>query len=822
VAPDVYQTLESKLGDHWLGMDIGEQDGRYIGGYAPQMTPMSPDRFEQYLNFQRHFEQMTNELGNKNATLVSLNYGHYFLKEGVYTCIGAETAQGLPNGQVYYAFIRGAGKQYGVPWFGNASVWNRWGYKSYDGEGPDPEHGPTYGTSLALLKRLLYSHILYNSIFVGFESGWIHGDELSPIGKIQRAAVDWVDKYGQPGTMQTPVALLLDFYSGWTFPRHLYTDQTYRVWGNLPYAPGDYLAEGLLDMLYPGYQDSSYFRDERGFVTPTPYGDSADCMLSDAPSWLLQRYPLIVVAGETSGGAELRDKLQAYVEQGGKLVITAGNLAKWPEGFAGVKVNGAPVHRGAGSVVHTDAGDVTESFPFTLLPLALPEGATERANCEGLPVVVDVPLGKGVVTLLASPMGVGEKPVVADAIHAQVEAPLPKPYPLLTHVRNTFDAALKAQTLFEAGEGLSVIACRKGAGEYTLGIANNSLDPRSFGIVSHVGAIQSTEELTLDASEKGAPGYLPTGQESRNVGVSDAATIAGQDVRIFRVRVAEDGVQEIPHTAPPAAPKGRALALGKVGSVKEALLARPTFFEHFDSVSVDWRYVYDREAAALQRESGWLGRQGLRVYVDLTSGLNLYPDLRLLNNDPAKYAESMKAIADVIGKMPALGSQNLIVSFHRGPENNYTKEQTRADLEAALKEVCAKAAEKGVMVYFRQKLQSIPLEEMARIAERTGASNLRLAPSLGVMLDLGRKPEEVAAVKEKIGLWLVSAPAMDVNGTSWSRQTPLADSTLGEQAGALLKTAPEVPVLLDAAYVDGDAEYRDAALLSRLLGGGAQ
>jgi hypothetical protein len=88
---------------------------------------------------------MGDDLGHKHAALVSLNFGHYFLKEGTYTLIGAETAQGLPNSQVYYAFIRGGGKQYGVPWFGNASVWNRWGYKTYGSAGGTGGeiHGPT-------------------------------------------------------------------------------------------------------------------------------------------------------------------------------------------------------------------------------------------------------------------------------------------------------------------------------------------------------------------------------------------------------------------------------------------------------------------------------------------------------------------------------------------------------------------------------------------------------------------------------------------------------------------------------------------------------
>lgn len=100
VIPDgVLDLFETELGNRWLGMDNGEQDGRYVGAFAPRMYPMGADRKQQYFNFQRHFQEMGDQLGNKMATLVSLNFGHYFLKEGVYTLIGAETAQGLPNSQ---------------------------------------------------------------------------------------------------------------------------------------------------------------------------------------------------------------------------------------------------------------------------------------------------------------------------------------------------------------------------------------------------------------------------------------------------------------------------------------------------------------------------------------------------------------------------------------------------------------------------------------------------------------------------------------------------------------------------------------------------
>ena len=68
------------------------------------------------------------------------------------------------------------------------------------------------------------------------------------------------------------MALLLPFDAGWTVPRQLYSGSLYRVWGNLPYAPGDYLADGLLRLVYPRYQDSSYFHNETGFQSATPYG----------------------------------------------------------------------------------------------------------------------------------------------------------------------------------------------------------------------------------------------------------------------------------------------------------------------------------------------------------------------------------------------------------------------------------------------------------------------------------------------------------------------------------------------------------------------
>lgn len=779
---EAFSVLERTLGERWLGTDIGEQDGRYVGGYADQMTPASASRFEQYLNFQRHFERMGDDLGHKHATLVSLNFGHYFLKEGTYTLIGAETAQALPNNEVYYAFIRGAGKQYGVPWFGNASIFNRWGFKTYGSSGRSDgyEHGPSKGTSLSLLKRLLYTHIAYNSVAVGFENGWFDGNNLSPIGRIQQSAQRWAKEHGQPGVMHTPVALLLDFNAGWTFPRHLYSDKVYRIWGNLPYEPGDYFTDAVLDLLYPGYQNSSYFHDESGFITPTPYGDIADCLLSDAPGWLLARYSVVVLAGGCSGGRELRDKLQAYVENGGHLVLTAGNLAGMPGGIGG----------------HT----------------------TARSN-------ITATVGKGTLTLLASEFGVELNPPSTASLRSEIDRPLAKPYALRPEVRKALEGIFEAQALFETGNPeLSLVTCRKTPGVYRLCIANNTWREQPLKISSRCGEIESLRELSLDTSERTAVGYLPEGVDSTALGNNGENRIAGGDVRVFEVRLKAENVQEISHVKPPARPIGRALPMRRLRPIKEEILARPTFFEHFDGVVVDGRYLLEREKNALQAEAGWVRRQGLRIFVDLSSGIDLYPGLRLIDNLPSDYAASMEAITNVIAKMEILGAGDLLISLHRYPENNFTSEQTRASFERTLQVLAANAANHRVTLHLRMAYGKPPwsILDAVSMLERVGAANLRLAPSTALLPELSTSPEVAKSLPSRIGLWLVAANRVDVAGKIWDAHAPLSGSLGLAKTAQWISLLPSIPLLLDGHYRDADEEYLDAIALDGLGSSGTE
>ncbi len=814
LSPETSALFESQLGDRWLGMDMGEQDGRYILGFSNSVSPLADDRLSQFLSFHRYMEGIADDLGNKTSGLAAVSWAHYYGKEGIFTMVGAETAQGHPNAQVFYAFSRGAGKQYGLPWFGNASIYNRWGYKSYGEAGKD--HSSTKGTSLALLKRLLYSHLLYNCVIAGYEGGWFHGDRLSPIGQLQQAAQKWVRAHGQPGVMQTPIAVMLDFTGGWTFPS--YNSVLYRVWGNLPYGLGDYLTNNILGLLYPGYQDSSFFHDESGFATATPYGDAADVLLSDAPGWILARYPVLVVAGNLRGGAEVRDKLRAYVEQGGRLFITAGSLKNLPGGLAGITVGGPAKSFAAGQAIAIRDTTLTEKEPFELLPLDVPEGAEIFAKAGEVPAVVNVSAGRGALTVFASPFGISAESIAKEPVTRPVDQAVVNPYPMLGHVARVLDTAFRRETLFEAGEGLAVITCRRSPGDYTLGISNNALAPRPFQIVSRVGRIQSIEEIPLDQSEKTGVGYLPEGLEKSDVGHSDDHTIAGGDIRIFHVCVAETGVAELPAPAPPPAPRGRFLALPGLADLQEEILSRPTFFEHFDGVSLDWKYLAVRDTPQVQREAAWLARQKVRLVVDLSSGVNLFPDLRLVRNFPEEAGRSLAAIRDVIGKMKLFGAHDLVIPLHTRA-GYYSDEETREEYAHALTEICRPADDNGITVHLRnaQGKTGSP-GDLLDLADRVAAPNLKIAIASGPVLSGGAPDDKLAArLKGRIGLCLVSTPRKDIAGRTWTSDAPLAGTDFAPKLAAWLQLAPEAPLIQSAVYPDQDAEYYDAVALEKVV-----
>ncbi|MDE0229092.1 MAG: TIM barrel protein, partial [Spirochaetaceae bacterium] len=821
--PGMVRHLQRTLGDRFLGIDNGEQDGRYIWATAEQQCPREQSRCAQYLGFQRHFQKLCDELGNQMTALTSLTFGHYFLKEGNHLLLGAETAQALPNSQLYYAFIRGAGKQYGVHWFGNASVFNRWGWKDYGAPKRDGRYrsGAEEGSSLSLLKRLIYTHYLYNSVAVGFESGWLTETPpyaLTPIGEVQRGAVEFVSRHGQPGVMHTPAALLLDFFAGWVPPRHLYTPYVYQVWGGMPYEAGDYLTHGVLSLLLPGYEDASYFHDERGFLSPTPFGDMTDCLLSDAPLWVLRQYGLLVAAGALTMTRELADKLRSFVAGGGHLVVTAGNARGL---LPGLMIEDEQVRVAAGVAVDwSDGTGEVEEHAFVLCRAALPAGAEVLARCGDLACVVRVAHGEGQVTLLLSPFGLPAEAQHSGPIANAEEQPLACPFELLRHVRRALGAAFAAEQLFTVGDGLGFVTCRRAAGDYMLALYNNGQRALPWCIDSRCGTIGSVRELELDRSEQGAVGQWPKGHAggAAGGGRSDARTIAGGDIRLFAVSVQEDGLTLLPAPQPPPRPRNRLLALRGPGSVQEEILRRPTFFEHFDGVKLEWRYLRDRDPGRLRDEQDWLARHRVRAVVDFSRDLNLFPGLTLLDAYPPHYAASVAAIDGVLAKMRLCAARDAVIAVHRRPENHWTDERARAEFAVRIGELCRRAADHGVTLHLQtDHWKRLPdAAAVLDLVAEIGQPNLRYALNVGHLWPGAELPAEMIALAgERLGAVLLCAPHVDPAGQIYDAHLPVHGSGIDL---APLSAAGDALFIFDAIYPGWDAEYLDAQALRRALG----
>jgi len=453
IPDETHRYILEKMGPRFLGYDNGEQDGRYIGGYAKLVCPAPVTRRQGYDAFCQYFRRLGDDLQNYLVSLNSLTFPHYFAEMGNHRLLGAESAQALPSVPMWYAFIRGAGKQYGVLWFGNASVWNRWGAKSLaapdaeDMDAPGYLTGPTAGTSMSLLRRLWYVLVMYGGVIMGFESGHLGAPEeraadgvtrlvpaLTDIGREHLRGARWCAEHPDRGEQHTPVALLWDFYAGWAPPRHLYTADTYLVWGNMPYAKGDHQIDLLLRELYPHYEDAGFHHSERGFLTATPCGDSFDVLLSDASDEVLDRYQCVVVLGETRIEGELLAKLSRCVERGGHVVACANQLGRDAGALFGVEVG--PVEEAYHAVIERQPWPINESRFRVHRLTCEPGGAVLAHTRQGAPLVVrrDSP-GGGSTLLFAAEFFLSEPTLAPEHIRNEIEQPLPSPHAMLEHAK---------------------------------------------------------------------------------------------------------------------------------------------------------------------------------------------------------------------------------------------------------------------------------------------------------------------------------------------------------------------------------------------------
>ena len=649
VAADRRDLLSRVLGDHWLGFDLGEQDGRYHNGFEGRQLPAPRTAVGQHKLFRDWCDRVVADQGDRLSLLSVLWGWHYPTQDGTMTLIGAESEDkfGITNPQVQYAFLRGAGKQYGVLWFGNVATFGTFAGAStwsFDEAGKFVFHPG--GGSGNLMRRLFLQQWLWNCSILSYERAALAGPtgrqgtpmdktpaRVSPIGRVQLATERLIRSGFTPGVMQTPVAILQDYFSGW-MPARTNIVQ-FQAFNGLPYRPGDHLTDALLSTIFPGYEDCGWYFDERGGLCPTPHGDIADCLLSDAAAEIIGRYGLVLVCGIEHDTAGVRDRLDHYLGSGGTAVVTGADAARlWPEHVSAETVQ---VPKDAMIRWARDGREDAEPDAFDLQVATLPAHAEVLASCAGRPAVARLSVGKGTLVLLLAANGMNRDPAPVPPMRSPVfgkgeNTPLARPHRLLRHVAAAYDSALRSQRLFTAGAGLTVTSCRRDDGTWVVGVSNPRLESQPFEIVSHVGPIAAVQEVDLGCPIHEFPGYWPRrhgpadpytesrredlGELPGQLAPSDDRHIRGGDIRFFEVTLRTSTAVERSHEPPPKAVRGRLLAVPDLVTLRERLLAWPMFASCFDGVAIDARGLLDCDPTWLADQAAWLRRHAIRILVD--------------------------------------------------------------------------------------------------------------------------------------------------------------------------------------------------------------
>jgi hypothetical protein len=431
----------------------------------------------------------------------------------------------------------------------------------------------------------------------------------------------------------------MDYHCGWNPPRHLYTSQIYKVWGDLPYEDGDYQAHALFTMLYPGYEDAGFYRDERGFLTATPFGDIADVLFNDAAPEILRNYEACIVLSSVPLSLETMNTLNCFLRSGGHILFFDGELAQ-----AFLARHAIPGH---------------EPGTWTV--------------------------GEGRITLLSHGNGLvcSCKPVCKDN---RPNEPISMPLDLAPETKAALSQALDDLALIRPDSRFLQysIALRRDGNELVCLVANNSAEDIVFGFENAACRIKSCREIPIQDDVSGDPGYLPDvliPVVKKRTATDDPGSgryrIAAADVRLFALDISGSGLT-IREPEAPAERDGRLILRLPSSSrtIREYLLSHPTFQWHFAGLMVDARYmesVSDKQAAY---EAAYLRRQRLRVIVDAIPLCNHYPDYTLSGSVEERRRATILRLDRVFRIASLYGCEDIILTLTQRAEQSQTTEDS--------------------------------------------------------------------------------------------------------------------------------------------------
>lgn len=256
-------------------------------------------------------------------------------------------------------FIRGAARQFSVPWYWYTAHF----YNGYTDKGEWKGHhllsyiqrkdrhgtwGPTMGPSASNLKRVNFLAWLCGSSFHTIEAApnaltvmnpKTKRLELSQIGRDYNElylATKRIDR----GIPYTPVAILTPFAQG-------YPQEGGLSWSRYEYEPGDLMIDAFTYSIVPPVpRIASMKKGIECTLFNTPFAASYDVLVPDSPQKTedfvraLNNYKAAFLTGTYPAGKDLETALSCYVRNGGTLILNVMQLPGFfSTKFTGVKVD---------------------------------------------------------------------------------------------------------------------------------------------------------------------------------------------------------------------------------------------------------------------------------------------------------------------------------------------------------------------------------------------------------------------------------------------------------------------------------------------------
>lgn len=437
-----WRLLNGELKDQFLGWISGESVG-YVWEYAPAELKISPSMSRREL-LEAHRQFYSNALARKwretfktetgpmwdklipAQSTSSTSFAHALSQWGV-NLLGMETAAVMPMTGMRIAFTRGAARQFGgaflyyhAPNFGDtATTFTR----TQNFAGPDhfyhSRYGPSMGPSLSWYRKSYYLYYMAGASAIYLEQGFDqffkpgpgdHPFQLNPLGRITDEFVRFAEKHPDRGTPYTPIAFLLD-------PAHGFEMTDYPHW---PFEVsqidrGDRALRELFGVAYyPGLvvEGEPAIADRQPFVSGV-FGDIFD-VLTAAENLLpgetvLSPYRAVVAGGRVEWSANWIKKLDAYVRNGGTLVINAAQIGKVPEQISGVRLlNTTGEAHNARCLAPDEVLQDLKGQIFRYEKIELKGARAFITTPSGEPIVTVNRIGKGSVVFSAVPDLLGE------------------------------------------------------------------------------------------------------------------------------------------------------------------------------------------------------------------------------------------------------------------------------------------------------------------------------------------------------------------------------------------------------------------------------